>query len=617
MKALLSIVCLAALCSSLCLAQQASAQQTVTQQTNAQQSSSPAEAQPATPTIRTNTRLVTVDVVVTENGHTVPGLSRDAFRILENGKEQETKNFDEHTYAAGPSAPAAQKAGAPAPVSHKESPALPAHVYSNAVAASGPPNVLLLDALNTPVKDQQSLRRQMVAYLKEIPPGTRIAIFSLGTRLRMIQGFTSDIAVLLAAMDARKAGVNNSVLLQQQSDFATPMDDSDNSNALDVLDQFQGEIVAVQYDLRIQTTLDAMKQLGAFLGGLPGRKNIIWLSGSFPLSLQPDESADNPFISQRNYSKELQQISDAFTADRIAVYPVDVRGTLPPAMFDAAGSSLNSTAAPRRRGRGAQPIATAATQDFNQLDAEHSTMRQLAEETGGSAFYETNGLKQAIARAMEDGANYYTLTYSPQNKDFNGKFRRIEVKLTSGKYHLSYRRGYYAQPTVAAKMSDPDPLISPNHPAIQRGAPPAVEILFKARVLPADDPVLKGFQPKPGSAGLAAVKPPVTRYCLDYAVHMRDVNAEIGPDHLYHSALELVAIAYDPDGKPLNLVDHPFQFTLKPEEYEKLLHDGLNLREEIDVPQGEIYLRLAVHDLFNDQLGSLEVPIGVERRPRK
>jgi VWFA-related protein len=597
MKAFMHIgrgIWLIALCSSLCLAQQAT----------------PAVA-PQTPTIRTTTRLVTVDVVVTENGHIVQSLTKDAFRILENGKDQETKNFDEHIFTASPSS--SSPSGGDLKLV-----ALPAHVFSNAVAATGPPSVLLLDALNTPVKDQQYLRRQMVAYLKDIPAGTRIAIFGLGTRLRMIQGFTSDIAVLLAAMDARKAGVNNSVLLQQQSDFATPMDDSDNANALDVLDQFQGEIIAAQYDLRILTTLDAMKQLGAFLGALPGRKNIIWLSGSFPLSLQPDESANNPFISQRNYSKQLQEISDSFTADRIAVYPVDVRGALPPAMFDAAGSSLNSTAAPRRRaGRGAQPIATAAAQDFNQLDAEHSSMRQLAEETGGRAFYETNGLKQAIAHAMEDGANYYTLTYSPQNKDFNGKFRKIEIKLASGKYHLSYRRGYYAQPSVAAKIGEPDPLISPNHPAIQRGAPLAVQIQFKARVLPADDPLLKGFQPKSGPAGLASVKPPVTRYCLDYAIHTNEITAEIGPDHLYHSALELLAIAYDPDGKPLNIVDHPFQFALKPEEYEKLVHGGLNLREEIDVPQGEIYLRLAVHDLFTDQLGSLEVPIGVDRHQRK
>jgi VWFA-related protein len=571
----------------------------------AQSSSSGEEAQRALATIRTNSRLVTVDVVVTQDGRPVEGLSKDFFRVQENGKEQEIKNVDEHTHA-----------GASASVPGTS---LPPHVYTNGVAALGPLNVLLLDALNAPLKDQQYLRKQMVAYLKEIPPGTRIAIFSLGTRLRMVQGFTTDITVLLAAMDTRKAGATSSVLLQQQSDMETPLDESNNQNALDILDQFQAENTTTQYDLRVQTTLDAMQQLGAFLGSLPGRKNIIWLSGSFPLSLSPDEAAENPYITQRSYSQQLQQISDAFTADRIAVYPVDVRGTLTPTMFDAASSALNSAGPPSRRaGRDmGQPIERAQLQSSTQTSAEHATMQQLAEETGGRAFYETNGLKEAIARAMEDGASYYTLTYTPQNKDFNGKFRKIEVKLTSGKYHLSYRRGYYSRSSVTSKTGSPDPLISPNHPAIQHGAPPSAQILFKARVLPADDPLLKGFQPKTGPAGMAALKSPTTRYCLDYAIHMPEINAELGADHLYHSSLELLAIAYDPDGKPLNLVDHPFQLTLKPEKYEELMRDGLTLREEIDLPRGEVYLRLAVHDLVTQQLGSLEIVMAPDEHLRK
>src|SRR5215813_12530892 len=84
----------------------------------AQQSTTPAQSQPETPTIRTSTRLVTVDVVVTESGHTVQGLGKDAFRILENGKEQETRNFDEHSYSAdsaGPSAATAAKTSPPLP----------------------------------------------------------------------------------------------------------------------------------------------------------------------------------------------------------------------------------------------------------------------------------------------------------------------------------------------------------------------------------------------------------------------------------------------------------------------------------------------------------------------
>src|SRR5215813_14095981 len=103
MKDLLHVVCMIALCSSI---------------GSAQLPASTGQTQPATPTIRSTTRLVTVDVVVTENGHTVPGLTKDAFRILENGKEQETRNFDEHSYSAdsaGPSAATAAKTSPPLP----------------------------------------------------------------------------------------------------------------------------------------------------------------------------------------------------------------------------------------------------------------------------------------------------------------------------------------------------------------------------------------------------------------------------------------------------------------------------------------------------------------------
>jgi VWFA-related protein len=561
---------------------------------------SPGTVSPSADTMRVSSRLVTVDVVVTENRRAVKGLGKDSFHILENGKEQEIKTFEERSQETDQSTAELRVS-------------LPLHVYSNDLAYHGPVNLLLLDALNTPIQDQQYLRKQMLAYLKELPTGMRVAIFTLGFRLRMIQGLTSDVSQLVAAMESRKAGSKSSALLDQQEDTATPMDGSSNERALDVLDQFQAENTAIRYDLRIQTTLDAMKQLGAFLGGVAGRKNIIWLSGSFPLALQPDESADNPFISQRNYSAQLQRISDMFNADRIAVYPVDVRGVLPSNIFDSASSSVGSSGAPSRRATrpGANSLARAQSQFSNQLSAEHATMQVLAEETGGHAFYDTNALKQAITDALEDGTHYYTLTYSPENKDFNGKFRKIEVKAEK-KYHLAYRRGYYALPIKAHEGKGSYSLISPNDPSIQRGAPPAVQILFKARVLAAGDPLLGDFHPQPGIAGMASLKQPALRYCIDYSINVPDIAAELGPDRLYHSNLEILAIAYDPEGKPLNLIDHPFRFNVPPEEYEKLRRDRLTLHEEIDIPPGEVYLRLVVHDLATHRVGSLEVPIKEE-----
>jgi VWFA-related protein len=73
----------------------------------------------------------------------------------------------------------------------------------------------------------------------------------------------------------------------------------------------------------------------------------------------------------------------------------------------------------------------------NQLSGEHDTMEQIAEFTGGRAFYETNGFEQALLAAAEDGANYYTLSYSPSNRKFDGRLRKIHVQVARKGLHLS------------------------------------------------------------------------------------------------------------------------------------------------------------------------------------
>ena len=74
-------------------------------------------------------------------------------------------------------------------------------------------------------------------------------------------------------------------------------------------------------------------------------------------------------------------------------------------------------------------------------NADHQTMEALAEDSGGKAFYDTNGLKEALARAIEYGSHYYTLAYMPTDKRMDGKYRRIQLKLSGGDYKVAYRRG--------------------------------------------------------------------------------------------------------------------------------------------------------------------------------
>ena len=620
---------------------------------NAPTSESKAAApQTSGPTIRSASSLVVVDVIVSDDGKPVKGLQKQAFQVSEDGREQTIKVFEEHNSAN--------------PSQVQSMPPLPPNTYSNfpESTVTTAANVLLLDALNTPLKDQTYIRQQMIEYLKTIPDGTRIAIFTLASRLRIVQGFTSDRTPLLAALNDKRNSPGESPLLPNPDDATATnlvnglQDIGASSQVVASLKEFQADQAAFQIDLRVQMTMDALQQLAEFLGGIPGRKNLIWFSGSFPLSLDPDVSLSSmssasgsrsgqssitsggEFSVAREYSEQLKETSELLTASRVSVYPIDARGLITSSMFNAANSNANYSGASHgtssisnsggRAGGGARarnPAAGARSNPnsfagdnskFIQTTAEeHATMLQIAEETGGQAFFDSNAIKAAIARAIENGENYYTLAYVPADANFDGKFRKIQVTLSGQSHHLAYRQGYFADAPDAHSSNGPLTLAAN---AIQRGAPASSQILFKVRVLPSDDPALKGLESQAGPAGLLADKlsGPVKRFWIDYAADMHPVARFAGSDGLHHLSIEFVAIAYDRDGKVLNVANRAFNLNLQAAQYAQIMQSGLPLHQEIDIPQGEVHLRLAVHDLSSGRIGSVEIPLLVPAKtPQK
>src|SRR5215469_5804728 len=277
-----------------------------------------------TPFLRTTANLVVVDVVVTHDGHPVKGLQAEGFHVLEDGKEQAIKSFEEH---AGPVAEA----------NPEKQPALPPNTYTNVPETNGGAiNVLLLDAVNTPVGDQAYARHKIIEYLKTIPTGTRMAVFTLASRLRMVQGFTTDSDLLLAALKksvpvpspvpSGSIGESAAYRLSTIGPRVNMGDLSTMESMLVSLQEFERDEGANLIDRRVQITLDALRQLALYLGALPGRKNVIWFSASFPIGLTPKSL--ETFGSLRAYGPQLQQISDLLTASRVAVYPIDARGLI-------------------------------------------------------------------------------------------------------------------------------------------------------------------------------------------------------------------------------------------------------------------------------------------------
>jgi len=567
---------------------------------------SPQTAPPAV--FKSTAALVLVDVQVSNGQGAVHGIPRNQFRLLEDGKEQKLIALEEHK--------------PPDSASVLPPPALPPNTYSNIPETQVPSvvNVLLLDALNTPIADQARVRQQMISYLKNISPGTRIGIFTLASRLRLVQGITSDSRPLLAALNGKGAAgkralPSQSALLPDQFD-PTQDDMSDtlsqiqaNADVASSIQQFQADTAAFQMDLRVRYTLDALQQLAKYLRGVPGRKNLIWFSGSFPLNLDPDSTLQSPFEAMRVYSQQVGETTAMLAASRVAVYPVDARGLMSDPQYDVqtASSGMNT-----RSGRNPPPFTQRAAKFIQQTAAEHATMQQIAEETGGHAYYDTNGIKEAVAQAVETGSNYYTLAYAPQSKVDDGRFHKILVTIPEApSYKLTYRNGYVVE---SPKKHSTDAPVTSVAAAALRGAPPYSEIVFKVRVLPFSDPALSGVKPLPGPVGEVSpkVKGPLTPYSLDYAADVHNVTfAETG-DGLHQGVFEFLAIAYDRDGNRLNYIDKAFRVSINDDQLQQAMLKGMQIHQQIDLPAGEVYLRATIHDMVSDHVGSIEIPLMVK-----
>jgi VWFA-related protein len=592
----------------------------------APQASQPAAApQPSksgVATLRAGTQLVVVDVVVTDkNQKPVHDLKASDFTLTEENVPQVVKHFEEHTALTPADA-----------TKFPPMPKFPPGVYTNYLPepVNGAVNLLLLDALNTPLRDQFYVRQQLLAYLNAAPPGTRIAIFGLTNQLTILQGFTSDPSILKAVMTSKLG--KNSPLLQDavggggiQNTMADDLEDQGaDATVVANMRQFDAQQQSFQLQLRVKYTLDAMNQLARYLSSIPGRKNLIWFSGSFPISVLPDTTGNlpDPFAVVADYEKEFRDTVNLLARSQVAVYPVDARGLTNTPMFDAS-TTRNYTG-----NRGPARMS----QDLNKFSIdttdEHSTMSQMAEATGGHAFYNTNGLSQAVATAINDGSNFYTLTYTPANPARDGKFRKIKVQLAPARsgVNLAYRHGYYADdpdkgppPTTngqprqsnvadsAVTAGAPSPLQT-MRVAMMRGSPTPTEIIMKVGVLPVGPSTQTEDTPAPNNILSDKVHGPFRRYSVSYAIEPSNITFVRAPDGKIHAAFELVIFVFNPAGVLVNRLSTQLHIASPLDELRKSVSRGIQYRQEISAPaKGEYFFRIVVHDLTHDRLGAIEV----------
>jgi VWFA-related protein len=549
-----------------------------------------------------NARIVVLDVVVSgKNRRPLTGLHKQDFVLSEDGHPQTIGYFEEHTGEQ----PLQVNPPDPTP-----------NIFTNIprVKPSDSVTVLVLDSLNTPLDDQRFVRAQMLKYIKKPNPGRRIAIFTLGTRLRLLQNFTDDPALLAAAINNPKkgAGPETSPLLQSTAETAATQETIDALRRYEPdgaanMQQFAAEEGATRSDVRIKLTLEALQELAHYLAAIPGRKNVAWFSGAFPIAIFPDPSLPDEFGAQRNDQEEVRKTDALLASAQVAIYPIAAEGIA----TDSAGAGADS--------RLTQQQIANPQQAGQQRNANHAAMDLIAKDTGGVALYGTNSLTDALDHVVSHGSNFYTLTYTSTNPATDGKFRKVQVELHQPGYQLAYRRGYYAddaKSVQAAAQPAPKPAVEPLSRFLRPGVPQSTQIPLTLRVTRgvtrvAAGPTLTSRQsavPQQGGDN-PNLKGPVTRYMVDLMIPAHSLLWEPAPQGHRRVNLESALVIYNREGKAVNWILRQINLNPDAAHYTAAQDTGVNLYLEIDAPDTAVALRGGVYDLNADLAGTLGIPL--------
>lgn len=387
----------------------------------------PLSGQQPQPTFRSNTAVVSVDVVVRDGaGEPVRGLTKQDFTILEDGKPQDIQTFTFEEVVTRPRPPIAD-AGLLAGVEERleqdvrrAAGAAPAALPVTAAPVSMAGRrlvILLFDVSSMEPADVQRAVDSALEFVREQMDGADlVSVVTIGSTLTVLTDFTSAPEQVEAALGELAytegtatpppaASTSATDEAAAATDADTPVDDTG--------------FEAFNNDARLR----ALKTLAETLTPIEQKKAIVYFSAGMSRS-----GEDNQI--------ELRAAVNAAVRGNVAIYPIDSRGlqAIPPG-GDASRASGRGVGL--FSGRGVQ-------QQFANLSRSQETLTTLAADTGGRAFTDTNSFGDAFSRVRRDLSAYYLIGYASANSTQDGRFRRIQVRVSRRDVRVEARAGYYA-----------------------------------------------------------------------------------------------------------------------------------------------------------------------------
>jgi VWFA-related protein len=502
---------------------------------------------------RANTRLVQINVVVDGRQGPVEGLQAGDFSITDNGKQRKIQVF------SADSASLRNAADAPAPPGADAAASSPAVTkFSNTRARTDNMVVVLLDAINsadgtervagTPAWTSSMsfalAKRSTRQFLDKMPPGLSVALYGLDERLRVLSDFTTDRQQLLAALQAYGPATMQGVgSVNDTTDVP-----SDDFNHLLAQEEKEYENIMI-HARQIQGTVPALHAIAQHLVGLPGRISLVWIMTRPPLSGAVVEAA--------------------LGRDNIAVYPVDARGLMSWDLQFGANYPPGFRAVLQ-----SQPEALPVFED-------------IARETGGRAFVNTNDIAGALRTAATDSEASYTLGFYVDAAALDNRFHQIKVKVHGKHLEARYPHGYWA-------LQDAHGDSPRSVAALAAGLDAALRSPLEASALPVAGHLLHTGQ------GLE----------LDATVGIQSMRiAQVNGQRT--GTLVIETVAEDAAGKPLQSGRITLNLDFTEAVYQHNLKTGLRFQQMIDLAPGSVSLHVIAQDAVSGALGSVIIPLSV------
>lgn len=537
------------------------------------QATQPAASQPPAPapqqppiSFRAEINYVEVDARVLDGqGKFIPDLKAGDFQVLEDGKPQQVTAFSLVNI----------------PVERPERPLFASKpiepdVRTNLQAADGRIYLLVLDDLHTNALRSQRTRNAARQFIERyIGSNDMAAVVFTGGRTDAAQDFTSSQRLLLQAVNKFMGRKLRSSTMNKVDDYfrrsGTPNSDD---KPVDLDDKERG------YQAR--SALETVRNLSQYLGNIRGRRKALVM-----FSEGIDYDITNVFENTEAtmVMDATRDLVAAATRANVAVYGVDPRG------LTMAGDDMievQSFPDDTTLGLGSGSI-------FNEVRLAQDSLRVLSEETGGFAVVNRNDFATAFQRIVDDNSSYYVMGYYSTNDRRDGRFRKIEVKLTNRSgLVVRARKGYVAPRGRApeAKPAAANAASAELRDAIESPLPlPRLPLGMTAAVF-------KGPAPK----GSVVISTLVNGSTLPFA--------ESGG--MFKNDLEVMAMATDEKGKTTYSDRNTVNLNMKPDTANRVKVTGFRVIQAIDLAPGRYQLRVAVREGNTRKAGSvtfdLEVP---------